>query len=95
MSLLKIQQIISLSEVNITLSLLIPFALCLELQKSKGFVTETEQRSSDIQRLFEMSIQRSSCESDKYKDRLFVYFDEHGTMPLSTSATGVSIHSII
>ncbi|KAK4762531.1 hypothetical protein SAY86_008299 [Trapa natans] len=65
------------------------FIMSVWHHKSKGFMTETNHRASDIQGLFEMSIQRSSCESDKYKDRLFVYFDGHGMMPQLTSATGI------
>ncbi|XP_059430349.1 uncharacterized protein LOC132163972 isoform X4 [Corylus avellana] len=55
----------------------------------KWCVTEADQRLSEIQGFLEVSVQRSSCERDRYKDRLFVYMKEHGTMPLSTSIVGV------
>ncbi|KAE8037663.1 hypothetical protein FH972_010235 [Carpinus fangiana] len=55
----------------------------------KWCVTEADQRLSEIQGFLEVSVQRSSCERDRYKDRLFVYMKEHGTMPLSTSTVGV------
>lgn len=47
---------------------------------------------SDIQGLLEMSVQRSSCEGDDNKDRLFVYMKGKGNdmMPLSTSTIGES-----
>ncbi|XP_031387441.1 uncharacterized protein LOC116200724 [Punica granatum] len=65
------------------------FIMSLWHHKSRGFATEAEQRASDIQGLLETSIQRSSCESNNYKDRLFVFFEEHDRMPLSASATGI------
>ncbi|XP_040992512.1 uncharacterized protein LOC121239342 isoform X1 [Juglans microcarpa x Juglans regia] len=52
-------------------------------------VTKADQRLSAIQAFLEASVQRSSCEQDRYKDRLFVYMKGHGTMPLSTSSIGV------
>lgn len=55
----------------------------------KWRVTEADQRLSKIQGFLELSTQRSSCERDCNKDRLFVYMKGHGTMPLSTSTIGV------
>ncbi|XAR59611.1 hypothetical protein NMG60_11015508 [Bertholletia excelsa] len=63
----------------------------ISLSHHKWKVSEAGQLVSEIQGLLEMSVQRSSCERDQYKDRLFVYVKENGNnmMPLSTSAIGV------
>ncbi|XP_004511289.1 uncharacterized protein [Cicer arietinum] len=52
-------------------------------------VTEANERLSEIQGLLELSIQKSSCEQDTNKGRLFVYMKGHGKLPLSASAVGV------
>ncbi|XP_039065159.1 gamma-tubulin complex component 6-like [Hibiscus syriacus] len=61
----------------------------MSLSRHKWCVTEVERRLSEIQGLLELSVQRSSCERDHHKDRLFVYEKGHGMMPLSTSTIGV------
>ncbi|CAL5428443.1 unnamed protein product [Camellia sinensis] len=63
----------------------------MSLWHHKWYVTEAERKVSEIQGLLEMSVQRSSCERDHYKDRLFVYMkgNGNGMMPLSTSTIGV------
>lgn len=60
--------------------------LCFKLQK--WCVTEAHHKVSEIQGILELSVQRSSCERDLNKNRLFVYIKEDGTSPLSTSSTG-------
>ncbi|KAL2349563.1 hypothetical protein Fmac_003563 [Flemingia macrophylla] len=61
----------------------------LSLWHHKWSVTEANERLSEIQGLLELSIQKSSCEQDTHKDRLFVYLKGHGKLPLSASAIGV------
>ncbi|GAU29529.1 hypothetical protein TSUD_115510, partial [Trifolium subterraneum] len=56
---------------------------------AKWSVTEANERLPEIQGLLELSIQKSSCEQDTNKDRLFVYMKGHGKLPLSASAIGV------
>ncbi|GAB4859901.1 hypothetical protein Ancab_011382 [Ancistrocladus abbreviatus] len=52
--------------------------------------TEVDRRTSEVQGLLESSIQRSSCEKDPYRSRLYVYVKDHNTMtPFLTSAVGV------
>lgn len=46
--------------------------LCI-FSKQKWYTVEAEKRISAIQGILELSVQRSSCEGDPYKDRLFVY----------------------
>ncbi|XP_057450371.1 uncharacterized protein LOC130741457 isoform X2 [Lotus japonicus] len=61
----------------------------LSLWHHKWSITEANERLSEIQGLLELSIQKSSCEQDTYKDQLFVYMKGHGKLPLSASAIGV------
>ncbi|KAL1317103.1 hypothetical protein HN51_069202 [Arachis hypogaea] len=61
----------------------------LSLWHHKWSVTEANERLSEIQGLLELAIQKSSCEQDPNKDRLFVYMKGHGKLPLSNSAIGV------
>ena len=59
------------------------------LKPHKWCVAEPDQRLSEIQGFLELSVQRSSCGQDRYKDRLFVYMKGNKTMPLSTSMNGI------
>ncbi|XP_037491523.1 uncharacterized protein LOC105629342 isoform X2 [Jatropha curcas] len=61
----------------------------MSLWHHRWCATEADQRISEIQGFLELSVQRSSCERDPNKDRLFVYVKENAVMPLSTSAIGV------
>ncbi|XP_062082397.1 uncharacterized protein LOC133788811 isoform X2 [Humulus lupulus] len=61
----------------------------MSLWHHKWCITEAEQRLAEIQGLLELSIQRSSCQFDHNKDRLYVYIKGHDTMPLSASAIGL------
>ncbi|XP_068338758.1 uncharacterized protein [Pyrus communis] len=61
----------------------------MSLWHHKWCVTEADHRLSEIQGFLESSVQRSSCERDLHKDRLFVYMKGHDTMTLSASASGV------
>lgn len=73
--------------VYMTINLLILF-LFFHSKSQKWCVAEPDQRLSEIQGFLELSVQRSSCGRDRYKDRLFVYMKGHQTMPLSTSMIG-------
>lgn len=55
----------------------------------KWYVTEADKRISEIQGLLELSVQRSSCEKDHNKGRLFVYMRGQGMVPFSVSSIGV------
>ncbi|KAI9116843.1 hypothetical protein K1719_012209 [Acacia pycnantha] len=61
----------------------------LSLWHHRWSVTEANERLPEIQGLLESSIQKSSCESDCNKHRLFVYVKGHGKMPFSISTIGV------
>lgn len=62
----------------------------MSLWQHKPFSTGIGQSVSDVQELLEMSIQRSSCEGDNNKDRLFVYSKENDRLPQSTA---IGVHS--
>ncbi|CAM8897921.1 unnamed protein product [Rhodiola kirilowii] len=51
---------------------------------------EGEKRIPQIQGLLESSIQRSSCDRDPLKDRLFVFTNQQSTSSLNVAAVGVS-----
>ncbi|KAL2945571.1 Gamma-tubulin complex component 6 [Bienertia sinuspersici] len=55
----------------------------------KWYFTEADQKIPEIQGLLESSIQRSSCESDHCKDRLYVYVKNQNKTPFSTAALGL------
>ncbi|KAJ0078980.1 hypothetical protein Patl1_23692 [Pistacia atlantica] len=61
----------------------------MSLWNHKWSVGESDHRVSEIQGFLESSVQRSSCEQDHNKNRLFVYIKGDGTLPLSKSASGV------
>nr|AAT40512.1 tubulin family protein, putative [Solanum demissum] len=58
------------------------------LQHHKWYTLEAEKRISEIQGILELSVQRSSCEGDPYKDRLYVYVKGSSMTNISVSATG-------
>lgn len=61
------------------------------LDSQKWLVTEADKRIAEIQGFLESSIQRSSCERDTCKDRLFLY-KRQGTMHLPPSTIGIFLH---
>nr|XP_011463187.1 PREDICTED: gamma-tubulin complex component 6 isoform X2 [Fragaria vesca subsp. vesca] len=61
----------------------------MSLWHHKWSITQADHRLSEIQSFLESSVQRSSCERDRNKDRLFMYLKGHDAVPLSASAIGV------
>ncbi|KAI3804386.1 hypothetical protein L1987_25880 [Smallanthus sonchifolius] len=61
----------------------------ISLRQHKWYTTEADKRISEIQSLLELSVQRSSCEKDHYKDRLFVYMKEQDSSSLPSFSTGI------
>ncbi|KAL3850233.1 hypothetical protein ACJIZ3_012115 [Penstemon smallii] len=61
----------------------------MSLWHRKWHVNEVDKRMPEIQGVLELSVQRSSCEGDPNKDRLFVYLKGDGIVNLSASATGI------
>ncbi|KAG2328048.1 hypothetical protein Bca52824_010776 [Brassica carinata] len=60
----------------------------VSLWHHKWLVSEADERIAEIQGFLESSIQRSSCERDACKDRLYLY-KRQGTMNLPPSTIGV------
>ncbi|PWA48898.1 hypothetical protein CTI12_AA486760 [Artemisia annua] len=67
----------------------------VSLWQHKWYATETDKRISEIQGLLELAVQKSSCERDDYKDRLFVYMKEEGTSALPGFATGIHSFNVV
>ncbi|XP_022869349.1 uncharacterized protein LOC111388779 isoform X2 [Olea europaea var. sylvestris] len=61
----------------------------MSLWHHKWHVKEADKRIPEIQGVLELSVQRSSCEGDPYKERLFAYLKGDGMVHLSASATGI------
>ncbi|XP_021720613.1 uncharacterized protein LOC110688206 isoform X1 [Chenopodium quinoa] len=55
----------------------------------KWCFTEADQKIPEIQGLLESSIQRSSCERDHNKGRLYVFVKNQNTTPFSAAALGL------
>lgn len=67
----------------------------VSLWQHKWYATETDKRISEIQGLLELSVQRSSCERDHHKDRLFVYMKEQGSTSIPGFATGIHSFNVL
>ncbi|XP_077245230.1 spc97 / Spc98 family of spindle pole body (SBP) component [Tasmannia lanceolata] len=67
----------------------------MSLRHHKWHISEANQRISEIQGLLDLAIQRSSCESDLYKERLFVYMKGDSMMPSSTGVVGLRAFDFI
>ncbi|KAM7528373.1 hypothetical protein LguiB_031783 [Lonicera macranthoides] len=61
----------------------------MNLWHHKWCITEADRRISEIQSFLELSLQRSSCERDNNKDRLYVYMKKESIMPLAASVAGI------
>uniref|UniRef100_A0A7N0RI06 Gamma-tubulin complex component n=1 Tax=Kalanchoe fedtschenkoi TaxID=63787 RepID=A0A7N0RI06_KALFE len=61
----------------------------MSLWHHKWCLTEGEKRIPQIQGLLELSIQKSSCERDPFKDRLFVFTKQQINFSQDVSAVGV------
>ncbi|KAL2536001.1 indole-3-acetaldehyde oxidase [Forsythia ovata] len=61
----------------------------MSLWHHKWHVKEADKRIPEIQGVLELSVQRSSCEGDPFKDRLYMYLKGDGMVHLSASATGI------
>ncbi|EPS67785.1 hypothetical protein M569_06989, partial [Genlisea aurea] len=62
----------------------------ISLQHLKWLDTKGDKRISEIQKALELAIQRSSCEGDPHKDRLYVYLKGNHLEHLSSSAWGIN-----
>ena len=61
----------------------------------KWSFVNSEQKRAEIQGIMNLALQRSSCDSDPYKERLFIYMREQPTVSCDASACGIKfIHSL-
>jgi len=58
--------------------------------KKWSFV-KSEQKRSEIQGLMDLALQKSSCDSDPYKERLFIYMREPPVDSFDASACGLDL----
>ncbi|XP_043722483.1 uncharacterized protein LOC122669702 isoform X2 [Telopea speciosissima] len=61
----------------------------VSLWHHKWYAAQANEGISVIQGLLNLAVQRSSCERDHYKERLFVYMKGPGMMPISASSIGI------
>ncbi|GAB2234921.1 hypothetical protein Droror1_Dr00004192 [Drosera rotundifolia] len=61
----------------------------MSLWHHNWFFCDMERRIADAQKLLESSIQRSSCDRDAYKNRLYVYNRSHLPIPVLNSSLGI------
>ncbi|XP_042511302.1 uncharacterized protein LOC122086510 isoform X3 [Macadamia integrifolia] len=61
----------------------------VSLWHHKWYAAKANEGISVIQGLLDLAVQRSSCERDHYKERLFVYMKGSGMMPISASSIGI------
>ncbi|XP_006652651.2 uncharacterized protein LOC102701165 [Oryza brachyantha] len=63
----------------------------VSIHNKKWSFVKSEQKRTEIQGLLDLALQRSSCESDPYKERLFVYMDEQAVVSLAASTSGLDV----
>uniref|UniRef100_A0A0E0H4H5 Gamma-tubulin complex component n=1 Tax=Oryza nivara TaxID=4536 RepID=A0A0E0H4H5_ORYNI len=63
----------------------------VSIYKKKWSFVKSEHKRAEIQRLLDLALQRSSCDSDPYKERLFVYMNEQPVVSLKASTCGLDV----
>jgi gamma-tubulin complex component 6 len=54
----------------------------------KWFFVKSEQKRAEIQRLLDLALQSSSCDTDPYKGKLFIYMKAQSGISLLASECG-------
>ena len=54
----------------------------------KWFSVKSEQKRAEIQGLLDLALQRSSCDTDPYKEKLFIYMKEQPVISVAASEQG-------
>ncbi|KAL5708845.1 hypothetical protein ACHQM5_019600 [Ranunculus cassubicifolius] len=67
----------------------------MSLWRHKYRVTEASEKISEIQGFLDLAVQRSSCEGDPYKERLYLHMKDLEKFPISVPATGVHAFDFI
>uniref|UniRef100_A0A0E0DHA7 Gamma-tubulin complex component n=1 Tax=Oryza meridionalis TaxID=40149 RepID=A0A0E0DHA7_9ORYZ len=63
----------------------------VSIYKKKWSFVKSEHKRAEIQGLLDLALQRSSCDSDPYKERLFVYMNEQPVVSLKASTCGLDV----
>ncbi|KAF0893392.1 hypothetical protein E2562_024212 [Oryza meyeriana var. granulata] len=66
-------------------------SLIISIYNKKWSFVKFEQKRAEIQGLLDLALQRSSCDSDPYKERLFVYMNDQPVVSLTASACGLDV----
>ncbi|CAM0903326.1 unnamed protein product [Alopecurus aequalis] len=63
----------------------------VSIYHKKWFFVKPEQKRAEIQGLLDLALQRSSCDNDPYKERLFIYMNEQPGISLAASGCGLDM----
>uniref|UniRef100_A0A0E0KU22 Gamma-tubulin complex component n=1 Tax=Oryza punctata TaxID=4537 RepID=A0A0E0KU22_ORYPU len=63
----------------------------VSIYKKKWSFVKSEHKRAEIQGLLDLALQRSSCDSDPYKERLFVYMNDQPVVSLTASTCGLDV----
>lgn len=63
----------------------------VSIYHKKWFFVKSEQRRAEIKRLLDLALQRSSCDTDPYKERLFIYMKEQAGISFAGSECGLDM----
>ncbi|CAL5069418.1 unnamed protein product [Urochloa decumbens] len=63
----------------------------ISIYHKKWSFVKSEQKRAEIQGLMDLALQRSSCDSDPYKERLFIYMREQPVVSFDASACGLDL----
>ncbi|KAM3388763.1 hypothetical protein ACQJBY_011104 [Aegilops geniculata] len=60
----------------------------VSIYHKKWFSVKSEQKRAEIQGLLDLAMQRSSCDTDPYKEKLFIYMKEQPVISVAASEHG-------
>ncbi|KAL6652212.1 hypothetical protein ACP70R_011137 [Stipagrostis hirtigluma subsp. patula] len=63
----------------------------VSIYRKKWSFVKPEHRRTEIQGLMDLALQRSSCDSDPYKERLFIYMKQQPVVSVAASAYGLDV----
>ncbi|OEL35942.1 hypothetical protein BAE44_0003035 [Dichanthelium oligosanthes] len=63
----------------------------VSIYHKKWSFVKSEQKRAEIQGLMDLALQKSSCDSDPYKERLFIYMREKPVVSFDASACGLDL----
>ncbi|XP_062183615.1 uncharacterized protein LOC133887670 isoform X2 [Phragmites australis] len=63
----------------------------VSIYRKKWSFVKPEHKRTEIQRLMDLALQRSSCDSDPYKERLFICMRQQPVVSVAASACGLDV----